>query len=100
DVTIAQDRFLEAHQSSPSKRMAALGAANALYEQWNLKGAEIGRTDRILESQLTQELLTFQGALGQGDVPQITQSLNSLQQTSHRHFQTSYEYYQNGTAPL
>ncbi len=100
DLTYAQDRFLAANQSSKSRRIELLEHTKSMQQKWNRSGAGVGRTDRVLETQLTQDLMRFQETLQEGDIEKVSAQLSRVQQVSQRHFQVSAEFYSHGTAPL
>ena len=100
DITYAQDRLLAANHASPKERIAFLENSKSVLQRWNSKGDGIGRTDRVLETQLMEDLLMFQGSLQQGDVEKISDQLARVRQVSQRYFQVTAEYYSHGTAPL
>lgn len=100
DLTYAQDRFLAANKSSQSSRIALFENAKSKQLRWNRSGAGIGRTDRVLETQLTQDLMRFQETLQQGDLEKVSDQLSQVRQVSQRHFQVTAEYFSHGTAPL
>lgn len=100
DLTYAQDRFLAANQSSQSRRIALLEHTKEMQQKWNRSGAGIGRTDRVLETQLMQDLMRFQETLQQGDIEKVSAQLSRVREVSQRHFQVTAEYYSHGTAPL
>ncbi|MDB4742898.1 hypothetical protein OAF98_00305 [Planctomicrobium sp.] len=100
DLMYARDRLLNSTQFSSVDRIDAIEGVILTQSKWNSKGAEIGRTDRILEAQLTKELIGFQDSLEAGALPAITEKLFNLNSTGHQHFETTLKFYQNGTAPL
>lgn len=100
DLAYARDRFLATNGSNLSDRVELLSGQKAVLESWRQAGAEIGRADKIVETQLSQELLQFQGALSSGDFEMIHSSLKRVNEVSHAHFDQTMAYYQRGTAPL
>lgn len=100
DVAFAKERLLAASNYDEAGRVDVIESAIATQSRWNSKGAEIGRKDRLLESQLTKDFILFQDSLKSGDPEKIAGKMAILNSTAHQHFQTTLKYFRNGTAPL
>ncbi len=100
DLTYAKDRFLATSEASGDRRVSQYADAEALQQKWNQRGAGVGRADKVLETQVAQELLKFQEALAGGDTKEIASQMASLEKNSRQHFQTTVGYFKKGTAPL
>lgn len=100
DVAYAKDRLMDVYEFDSVDRIDFIENVILTQNGWNSLGAEIGRKDRIIESQLTRGLVDFQKTLQEGEISDISQSLAELSLVGHEHFQTTYGYYRNGTAPL
>ncbi len=100
DLTYAKDRYLASNDADRERRLGELADVKAMQEVWNQRGAGIGRSDKILETEVAQNLLKFQETLKSGEPKEIAAQMSSLDRASRQHFQTSVKYFKNGTAPL
>lgn len=100
DVAYARDRFLAAHETNLEDRIQLFERAISRMQSWNQQGAGIGRSDQLLELQVYHASLQLEQTLASGDAAAVETQLSRVQQMSHRHFQQTHEYVQQGTAPL